>query len=52
MKTYGGLKVSLHAFLNSALNGSGQLYAPTALSPTKKLPIRIAQKAGWAPEPV
>jgi hypothetical protein len=33
MKTYGGAKEQLHAFLNSALDGDRQLHAPAALSP-------------------
>jgi hypothetical protein len=31
MKMYGGVEVQLHASLISALDGSGQLQAPTAL---------------------
>jgi len=31
---------------------SGQLHAPVALPPGKKLLVSIGQEAGWAPEPV
>ena len=38
--------------LTSALDGSGQLHAPAALSPGKKTQVTLAQAPGWAPEPV
>jgi hypothetical protein len=42
MKAYWRVKVKLHAVLTSALDGSGQLHAPTALPQGKEslVPIR------------
>jgi hypothetical protein len=36
MKTYGGVEAEISVFLNSALDGSGQLHTPAALDQRKK----------------
>jgi hypothetical protein len=45
MKKYGGVDVQLHAFLASAVDGSGQLYA-------RQPSVPIGSEAEWAPESV
>jgi hypothetical protein len=52
MKTYGGAKLYLRAFLTSALDRGGQLRAQATLSRGKELPEPIGQEAGGDPEPV
>jgi len=42
----------LHTFLNLALETSGQLHFPVALSPDKESAIAIIQSAEWAPGPI
>jgi hypothetical protein len=41
MKAYGKVEVQLHSFQNSALDVSGQLHAPAALSCRKQHTVSI-----------
>jgi hypothetical protein len=51
MKTYWGVKVYLHAFLTSALDGSEWLASLTGrFTPREEPPVPIGQEAGWASE--
>jgi hypothetical protein len=43
----GGEEVQLHAFLTSALDGSGQLQAPVGLSQGKEPLVLIGWEDGW-----
>jgi hypothetical protein len=48
MKTYWGVEVYIHAFLTSALDGSGQLHAPEDL-PARKEPWPTHPPIQWVP---
>jgi hypothetical protein len=51
MKMYGGIKLWLHAFLTSVLEGSEyQVQAPFTLTPVKYLPYPLAKKLHDAEE--
>jgi len=39
MKTYWGVDVQLYGFLDSTLDGSGQLHTPATLPPEKGSPV-------------
>jgi len=43
---YKRVKVQLHSFLTSALDGVSYLHAPTALPPRKKPHVPIEKEAG------
>jgi hypothetical protein len=45
MKVYKGAEKQLHPFINSALDGGGQLQAATALFPGKNLSTHSTR--GW-----
>lgn len=46
MKTYEGAELLLHSFLTSALDASGQMCAPDALSPGKESLVLIGLRVG------
>jgi hypothetical protein len=53
MKTWCGVKVWLHAFLTSALDGDEcSASYPGRIIPGETIPVPIRQEAGWASEPV
>jgi len=53
IKACGKVKVQLHSFVNSALDGvSGQLHVPAVALPVKKSQLRIRSEGQWAPRTV
>jgi hypothetical protein len=52
MKTYCGVEVQLHAFLNSALDGDEwSTSRPGRFTPRERARGTLGQDAGWAPQP-
>jgi hypothetical protein len=53
MRAYGGVDVSIHIFLTSALlGGEWSASRPGRFIPGKELPVPIVQEVGWTPGPV